>query len=132
MTKISAIIIDPDTQSIRMSKIENSLGAFKAIVGESVNMKRLSLEEFAEVLEDEVYDSQREDLYYYGVDQIQGINIILYGEGQIYSCKKFMIGNHRYTECYGKAIITGADSNYEDVNIPYSEQFFKKIITWGS
>lgn len=131
MNKISVIIIDPDTQSVRMSKTENSLNAFKAIVGNSVNVKRLSLEEFAEVLEDEVYDTQREELYYYGVEKIQGINITLDGEGQIHSYKRFMLGKHPYTECYGKAIITGADINYEDVDIPYSEQFFKSMIIWG-
>ena len=127
MSKIAVAIIDPENKTIKMELIDNSYDGFRHIIGGSIDFKRLKLNELAEVLDG--YD-EKETVYAHGTDLVEGINISVHGSGKIRGHAPFRLGDHEYTLCYGKAIISGADGNWEDISIPYDLSFFKKTITW--
>jgi len=127
MQKITVAIIDPEKQTIEVEQIENTYEAFAKTIGGNVEFKRLKLPALAEVLEN--YD-EKETVYAHGTNFIDGINIAVHGFGVVNGLASFMLGKSEYTVCHGKAIISGADDEWEDVSIPYVPEFFEKIISW--
>lgn len=127
MSKIIVAVVDPFQKTVEIEKIENSSQSFRAIINGGIDFKRLRLKEFLSIFDE---DEDRETILLNGIGIIEGINIAVHNCGIIKEYRKFKLGNNAYTICYGKAIISGANINWENIDFPYSREFLLNNIIW--
>lgn len=131
MEDLKVIIINPFNKTIEEKTIENNNYAFREVIGGSLEFKRVNLDRFIESLCDEKEWIRDEACAIgYGSD-IKGINITVHDSGIILQHNRFQIGNDEYLLFHGIAVVSGAEHlSWEDVDLPYSANFLKKIVKW--
>jgi len=124
------IVIDPERKTITEMVAENDFNSLTSIMGGSFDYKRIEMSDFTDSLFH--FEDAYDDAYDVCTlnEKVFGLNLLVPGSGVIDELPSFRMGNSHITSCYGKTVITGASSSWEEVDLPFSKAFFKDIVTW--